>query len=147
MTTTVYLASFKGTHAGWKGLFNRLVRWVTKSAYSHSELTIGNPFEGAVPCLSSVGTDGGVRIKDMRLSPDEFDIVELPGVTPEAVIDFAWRHQCEPYDLVGCVRSVLPFVSREHPRKWFCSEVCATVIGHREPWRMHPGVLHMVESK
>ena len=62
-------------------------------------------------------------------------------------MNFVIEHRGRPYDLIGCVRSVLPFVSREHKTKWFCSEVCAAVIGHKEPWRMHPGVLHMVESK
>lgn len=147
MAEKVYLASFKGTHKGVQGLFNRFVRWATRSEYSHSELCIGDPFASAVPCLSSTGVDGGVRVKELRLSPEEFDLVELPGVTPEAVIDFAWKHQGEGYDVIGCVRSVLPFVGREHASHWFCAEVCAAVIGHREPWRMYPGVLHMVEDR
>jgi hypothetical protein len=143
----LYLASYKSTHAGWKGLINRAIRFFTKSQYSHSEICLGDPFAGPVDCLSSVGTEGGVRVKHMQLNPDKWDVIALPGVDESEFWNFVHHHKGRPYDLVGCVRSVLPFVSREHETKWFCSEVCATVIGHKEPWRMHPGVLHMVESK
>lgn len=143
----IYLASYKATQPGWKGLVNRAIRYFTKSIYSHSEICLGDPFNGPVECLSSVGTEGGVRLKTMQLSPEKWDVIALPHVSEGAFWSFVIEHKGRPYDLVGCVRSVLPFVSREHETKWFCSEVCATVIGHKEPWRMHPGVLHMVESK
>lgn len=143
----LHLASYKGTRPGWHGLVNRAIRFFTKSQYSHSEICLGNPFEGPVDCLSSVGTEGGVRIKRMQLDPAKWDVIALPGVSEGAFWNFLADNAGRKYDLVGCVRSVLPFVSREHKTKWFCSEVCATVIGHKEAWRMHPGVLHMVESK
>lgn len=145
----VYLASYKSTQAGWAGLFNRLIRWVTKSRYSHSELAIaqsGHPFDAPALCVSSSGVDGGVRLKSMRLAPEKWDLIELHHVTDTAVLDFLRTHKGHGYDYVGCVRSVLPFVSREHTTKWFCSELCAHVIGHAEPWRLHPGVLHAVEQ-
>ena len=144
---TLYLASYKGTRPGWHGLVNRAIRFFTKSIYSHSEICLGDPFAGPVDCLSSVGTEGGVRIKRMQLNPDKWDVIALPGVSEGAFWSFLADNAGRKYDLVGCVRSVLPFVSREHETRWFCSEVCATVIGHKEAWRMHPGVLHVVESK
>lgn len=145
--TVLHLASYKGTRPGWHGLVNRAIRFFTKSQYSHSEICLGNPFEARVDCLSSVGTEGGVRIKRMQLDPAKWDVIALPHVGEGAFWSFLGDNAGRKYDLVGCVRSVLPFVSREHETKWFCSEVCATVIGHKEAWRMHPGVLHMVESK
>ena len=141
----LHLASYKGTQPGWKGLVNRAIRFFTKSIYSHSEICLGDPFNGPVECLSSVGTEGGVRIKTMQLNPEKWDVIALPSVSDGAFWHFLADNAGRPYDLVGCVRSVLPFVSREHPDRWFCSEVCATVIGHGEPWRMHPGVLHAVQ--
>ena len=87
-----------------------------------------------------------MRGKKMQLNPADWDLVPMPNITENDVMYFLTQHKGEKYDLIGCVRSVIPFVSREHPEKWFCSEVCATLIGHAEPWRMHPGVLHMVES-
>jgi hypothetical protein len=142
--SNVYLASFKGTKPGWQGWVEHITRFFTKSIYSHSEICVGNPFEGAVLCISSVGTEGGVRGKVMQLDPKDWDVLPLATVYPQQVLNFLEQHRGEPYDLIGCVRSVLPFVGREHPTKYFCSEVCATVIGIQDPWRMHPGVLHMV---
>ena len=138
----VYLASFKGTHEGWKGLFNRVTRFFTKGPYSHSEICVGHPFDGAVLCVSSVGTEGGVRGKVMQLSREEFDILPLPTVYAQQVLNFLNEHKGQPYDLIGTVRSVLPFVSHEHETAYFCSEVCATIIGLKEAWRYHPNLLH-----
>lgn len=144
----VYLASYKSTHAGWMGVINRVIRFFTKSQYSHSELAIAStahPFEAPAVCVSSSGVDGGVRAKTMQLDPAKWDLIELHHVTASDVLGFLAEHKGQRYDFVGCVRAVLPFVSREHTTRWFCSELCATVIGHTEPWRLHPGVLHAVE--
>jgi hypothetical protein len=143
----VYLCSFKSTKKGWQGAVERITRFFTKSIYSHSEISIGNPFDGAVLCVSSVGTDGGVRGKVMQLSREEWDILPLPTVYPQMVLNFLNDNKGKGYDLIGCVRSVLPFVSHEHAEKYFCSEVVATIIGFSEPWRMHPGALHMVMTE
>ena len=146
--SNIYLASYKATHAGWAGVINRVIRFFTKSIYSHSELVIaasGHPFEAPAVCVSSAGLDGGVRAKTMQLNPAKWDLIELHHITAADVLDFLARHNGQRYDYIGCVRAVLPFVSREHHARWFCSELCAHVIGHTEPWRMHPGVLHAVE--
>lgn len=145
----VYLASYKATHPGLTGWINRTIRFFTKSIYSHSELavaTAGHPFDAPAVCLSSSGVDGGVRTKTMQLDPDKWDVIELPHVTVADLLVFFDKHRDQKYDYVGCVRAVLPFVSREHKDRWFCSELCATIIGYAEPWRMHPGVLHSVET-
>lgn len=149
MTTTpatpVYLASYKATQPGMLGLVNRAIRFFTKGPYSHSEIAIGNPFDAPAMCVSSVGTEGGVRAKTMQLNPAKWDLVEQPHITPADALAFLEKHRGKGYDYIGCVRAVLPFVSREHADHWFCSEVCAAIIGHPEPWRMHPNVLHAVE--
>lgn len=147
METKVYLASYKSTQKGWHGLVNRLIRWATKSEYSHSEICVGNPFLSVADCLSSVGSEGGVRIKSMQLSTDKWDIVELKSVKEKDVLAFYEANKGTKYDFIGCVRTMLPWVSREHENKFFCSEVAATIIGHKEPWRMYPGVLHVTEVK
>lgn len=141
---SVYLASFKGKKAGWQGAVERITCFFTKGPYSHSEIAIGNPFDGAVLCVSSVGTEGGVRGKVMQLDPKDWDVIPLATVYPQQVLNFLTENKGKGYDLIGCVRSVLPFVSREHADKYFCSEVVATIIGFPEPWRMHPNALHMV---
>jgi hypothetical protein len=141
---TIFLASYKGTLSGWKGLVNRGIRFFTKSIYSHSEICFGDPFASPVDCLTSTGLEGGVRIKRMMLNPAKWDLVALHNVSESDARNFFLENYGCPYDLTGTVRTVLPFVGREHPSRWFCSEVCAAVMGLSEPWRMHPGVLHSV---
>lgn len=143
-TATVYLASYKSTRPGWPGAVNRAIRICTNSLYSHSEICVGNPFERAVHCLSSTSADGGVRIKLMQLNPAKWDIVALHSVNEATVWEFFARHHGEPYELDGAFRTVLPFVGRPQHHKWFCTEVCADVMGITEPWRMYPGILHTV---
>jgi hypothetical protein len=33
---------------------------------------------------------------------------------------------------------------REHPSKWFCTEVVAAIAGFKEPWRFSPADFHIV---
>lgn len=139
----VYLASYTATSKGALGIANRVIRFFTKGPISHSELCVGNPFDGAVLCVSS-DPKGGVRGKVMQLDRDRWILTAVPTIYPQQVINFLNDHKGQKYDWVGCVRSVLPFVSREHESKWFCSEVCATIIGLKDPWRFHPNALHCV---
>lgn len=143
---TVYLASYKGTRQGLKGLTSRLIRVATKSIYSHTELCVGHPFNGPVDCLSAERRPG-VRIKRMALAPAKWDLIPLPTLSADSVHAFYAQYKGQRYDLIGTVRTLLPFVGREHADKWFCSEVAAHVMGYPEAWRMHPGVLHAVATK
>ena len=83
----IYLASYKSIRPGVYGITNRLIRYGTRSIYSHSELCIGNPFESQVLCVSASGVDGGVRGKVMQLNPDSWDILPLPWVSEQRVLD------------------------------------------------------------
>jgi hypothetical protein len=142
----IYLASHKGKSKGFNRCIERVICWATRSEYSHTEICVGNPFDGVVLCVSSVDAEGGVRGVRMQLSPADWDIVAMPWVSERSVKDFLTQHHGCKYDFIGCVRSVLPFVSREHPEKWFCSEVAGTIIGIKDAWRFPPGDLHSVIS-
>ena len=147
--STVYLASYRGQEKGVNGLLSRLIKFFTKGDYSHTEICVGQPFDGAVLCVSSVKAEGGVRGKVMQLTRDEWDVIPLATVYPQQVVNFLNEHKGEPYDTIGAVRSVLPFVGRQHPTDWFCSEIAATIIGIKDPWRWHPSALEalMTERK
>lgn len=144
MSEMVYLASYKSVHKGWTSLINRGIRWLTKSRHSHTEVCIGNPFESAVPCVSSSGVEGGVREKVMQLSPDKWDIQPMPWVRSETVRAFLAEHEGEKYDYLGSGRFLLPFLLREHPSRWFCTEVAAEIAGYNEPWRFNPADFHII---
>jgi len=141
---TIYLASYKGTHKGWQGWFNRGIRWLTHSIYSHTEICIGHPFEGPVHCISSSGVDGGVRAKRMQLNAENWDVLPMLWVKEEAVWAFLLDHKGSGYDLIGCGRFLLPFLLREHPTRWFCTETVAAIAGFKEPWRFSPADFHII---
>lgn len=142
----VYWASYKGTHAGLAGVVNRGIRRATSSPYSHTELCIGNPFEGVVPCLSSSGVDKGVRRKDMQLSIDKWDIVDLPWVDVNDVCRRFASIQGHPYDFLGVTRFAAPLIApiRQHPTAWFCTEACLFMLGLApdSEWRFDPASGH-----
>jgi hypothetical protein len=139
-----YLCSYKGTHSGWQGLVNIGIRTLdARTIYSHSEAAIGNPFQSAVPCVSASGVDGGVRRKVMRLSPARWDILPMPWVTEENVTDWEVEHRGKGYDHAGVGRFVLPFLLREHPDLWFCSETVMDIAGYPDAFRFTPATAHV----
>ena len=95
--STVYLASYKATSKGVLGIANRVIRFFTKGQISHSELCVGNPFEGAVLCVSS-DPNGGVRGKVMQLDRDRWEVTPAPTVYAQQVINFLNDHRGEGYD-------------------------------------------------
>jgi hypothetical protein len=142
----VYWASYKGTHAGLAGVVNRGIRRATSSPYSHTELCIGNPFEGVVSCLSASGVDHGVRRKDMQLNPDKWDILELHWADANDVSRRFAAIQGHPYDFWGTSRFAAPLIApvRQHPTAWFCTEACLFMLGlvPNEEWRLDPASGH-----
>lgn len=134
-------AFYKGTRPGLAGIYNRLVRWWTKSPYSHVELVFydGERLTGWLAASAS-NMDGGVRTKVIDFDPARWDFIELP----EVLEDRAWQWFCEhdgaPYDLVGNLQFVLAPIPHSQ-RRWFCSEAVAAALGIPDPWRYSPGTL------
>ncbi|MDX9716272.1 MAG: hypothetical protein RBT67_02760 [Thauera sp.] len=111
-----------------------LIRWWTKSPYSHCELVI----DGLA--YSSSVMDGGVRSKRIEFDPDHWDFVDLPWAEktralrhfhttvgePYGWLDLLWRQVFNhPGDAVGA----------------FCSEWCAAALGLSHPQQYSPGKL------
>lgn len=136
-----YLCAYKGTHPGWQGLVNRGIRFATASKYSHTEISIGNPFASPVLCVSASGVDGGVRGKIMQLSPDKWDIFPVPWVAEKDVHDFLAEYDKCGYDYLGTGRFAFPFLLREHKNLWFCSESSGHILKFADPWRYDPATI------
>ena len=132
---TLRAAFYKGTHAGLPGVYNRLVRWWTRSSYSHVELIL--PFAAA----SSSAMDGGVRFKKIDFDPALWDFVELPLDLATGAEAWFNKHYGQGYDYLGNVHFVLSAVG-DDKRKWFCSESVAAALGMPNPERFDPGTLH-----
>jgi hypothetical protein len=135
-------AFYKGTHAGMPGVYNRLVRWWTRSPYSHVELIFfdGGP-GGDSQAASSSYMDGGVRFKWFTFDPVLWDFVDLPDALILPALAWFDAYEGAAYDLLGNVHFVLSAVGDDR-RKWFCSEAVAAALGMPDPERFDPGTLH-----
>lgn len=122
-----------------------LIRWWTKSPYSHCEVIIDGLMFSAHP------REGGTRFAAIpNMSPDDWDILYVPtGPTEDRMLlDFCHAELGCKYDWFGIIFSQIIRLQREHKSKWFCSEVCAAVIQrlglmrNAKPCTFSPGKLH-----
>lgn len=134
------LALYKGTRPGIPGLYNRLVRWWTRSKFSHAELIFGDGM-----AASSSFADGGVRFKRIDFDPAHWDFVDVAGDEAAARQWFTDRVGAG-YDLLGNVGFVLGFV-RDASDKWSCAESIAAALGYPDPWRYSPAILHSAATQ
>jgi hypothetical protein len=137
----VYL--FKGT-----ALVSKLIRWQSRSEYSHAAIGDGTHVWEAV--------GSGVRklhVEDLpthysRVHCDKFTVPMTP-VQEEGVVHFLNKQIGKPYDMTMVIRFLTRNQAhRESRGKWFCSELVAAALGkaqpvlHRiEPWAVSPGML------
>lgn len=144
MTEKVYLALYKGKKSG-KGVkvqLARLTDWairkITRGQYSHCEIAIdlGGKFE----CYSSSLRDGGVRCKLIYLTPDKWDLIELPDHMAQQARELYRQTLGAKYDVLGLFGVVLKCHSGSL-KKWFCSEWCAQVLDLEKPAQYSPNSL------
>jgi len=128
-------AFYKGTRPGLAGIYSRVVRWWTKSDYSHVELVLSTD-----RAWSSSFEDGGVRCKPIDFDPARWDLVDLPPALEQAAEAWFEEHRGAGYDLVGNLQFVLSPIPHSR-RRWFCSEAVAAALGIPDPWRYSPGAL------
>ncbi|WP_343560424.1 hypothetical protein [Kiloniella sp. b19] len=133
-----YLAFYKGTGKWW----NKLIRLWTRGPYSHCEIVTSKPnsWRKTAQSLSASEWDGGVRKKTIDFTTDNWDLIPV-------AIDCDRLSQAKgeigaKYDWVGILFSQILPLSREHPDKWFCSELAAFVIGLPDPHHFSPNSLY-----
>lgn len=116
---------------------NALVRWWTKSAYSHCELVLPSG-----ECVSSSLMDGGVRTKMIDLDPAKWDVIDVPWANEVTVMFHLGRTDGQPYDWWAMIGSML-FNRRSHATKAaFCSEWCAEALALPNPEIHNPQTLY-----
>lgn len=113
------LAFYKGQG----NFFDALVRFVTRSEYSHCELVIGDL------CWSASPRDGGVRRAVINLQSGRWDVIDIEGNEAAADLWFKSREGAG-YDWIGLLRTVIPFFPHSKT-KYFCSEACGAALGLR----------------
>jgi len=127
---SIQLALYKGRGT----LFNALIRWWTKSPYSHCELVINGT------CYSSSIRDGGVRGKVMALPAHSWDVIDLPWADEYAAQQWFDAHAHDKYGFADLLLCQLLGMRRDG-RGVFCSEACAAALGLPDPTKYGPGEL------
>lgn len=129
-----------------RSFFAGLIRWWTGSPYSHCELLFD---DGRM--FSSHIKDHGTRYMNPGvLRANEWDVVLIPATLEQeiAVHVFCDNELNCGYDWWGILCSQVLRLQRSHPRKWFCSEVCAAALQRMgmlpmaKPCTFSPGKLY-----
>lgn len=123
-------------------LFDRLIRLWTRSRFSHCEIVLRR--EGGQALLFSASPrDGGVRKVWRVLDPSRWECVTVRGHGLDALslATFIGKTVGAKYDWAGIFGSQLFAAGFQKQKRWFCSEICAEVLGLPEPQRYSPEAL------
>jgi len=111
--------------------FDKLIRWWTsssfdgdwKKSYSHCEILFSSGY-----MFSASQYENKTRFKYFNEKSTSWDsITVLTDTEDEAIIqDFCRSINGKKYDYLGILGFV--FGNRDHPNKWFCSEVCTRAL-------------------
>lgn len=136
------VALYVGDHAGDDWLVRRtcrVIRWVQKGPYrmvTHVEAILEEYDDGSVKIASSSLRDGGVRSKQVKLTPGNWVIIDVPLWDVERARAWFALHDGQPYDWRGAAATQLPGYGRE--REWFCNEAVGASVGLRHPENFGP---------
>lgn len=128
-------AFYRATRPGVQSIYSRLVRLIDRGPYSHCELVFSDGLSASASWM-----DGGVRFKRIDYDPAHWDVIDLPPALEPYARDWFEFNEGAPYDLLGNLRFVLPWLP-DSSRGWFCSEAMAAALKLKEPWRYGPNGL------
>lgn len=123
-----YLAFYKGT-GRWD---DRLIRFFTRSAYSHVELLLAGDHDHQkrpVAAISASGRDGGVRRKEIDFRSGRWDVVPVLGWAHDDAWNFAFSKLGDGYDWLAIALTFVLPLRLQSKNRWFCSELCAHAVG------------------
>ena len=139
-------AHFKGWASGKGTWIDWCIRFATRSKYSHVEIILGYPEfpngQTVFECFSSSARDGGVRLKNIHLREDRWDLVTTHWPGDETKHDGFFSYLGLKYDYIGIFLSQTLNLARHDKRRWFCSEICAGYLGLSQPQTYSPSRLY-----
>lgn len=143
-----YLACYKGKKQGkdLKTLLFKSLDWLVRKAtggeYAHCEIVVKR-IDGQFDCYSSSLRDDGVRCKTMSLPSEKWDLIPIQ----QDYLSLIYRLNThfgatkgQKYDYWGAI-GVVWQIGRQRPKRWFCSEWCAEVLGLENPAQYSPNSL------
>lgn len=124
---------------------SKLIRWWTKSPYSHCELIFNNGLSFSA-FVEEFKTDFKSNIHD----DNDWDIIELPFDKEMEYKIYQWclsEKDCT-YDVIGILFTQIVPLSFQNPWWWFCSELCCAalqqggMLPNLVPHELSPGGLY-----
>jgi len=115
--STVRVAFYKG-----KGrFFDKLIKWWTKSDYSHVELLLGSEM------FSASSYSNLVRWTFHNRDESKWDYYDVPTERPltKELVKSLVGHK---YDWLGIMFSIVVPLGLHSSNKYFCSEICSDVL-------------------
>jgi hypothetical protein len=107
---------------------NKIVRWWTKSIYSHAELVLpdGITYLGISPFLKSKVASR----KKLLIDYSEWDVVDLQIAQEQLdiIMEFFEDTKGQGYDWVGMLLSQFLPCKIKHRERWYCSEWIAYAL-------------------
>lgn len=136
------VALYVGDHAG-DGISIRLGWWLTRlgqkgqlGIVTHVEAIHAEHQDGSVTIASASLRDGGVRSKDVTLTPGSWMIVDVPQWSLQQCQAWFAVHDGELYDVRGALATMLPGAGVWN--RWFCNEAVGASIGLMQPGTFGP---------
>ena len=78
-----------------------LIAWWTRGPYSHIELVFER--DGKNLCASASPRDGGIRLKEIELDPNHWDIIEIEGYDEEKAFGGSPAEQAQNMTSLACL--------------------------------------------
>ena len=122
-----------------------------RRGFCHVELVFSDGMSFSSTTLDPGDGDDGVRFKDIRYSGGvekwAFHRLTVSEYAERAMRAAAEVLEGAPYDKGGVLRFLFPWL-KEHPKRYFCSEVVVTVLqaggvlpASVKPWKVSPNAL------
>lgn len=139
----VTVALFQGP-----GLVSRLIRWQTRSAYSHAAIVLPN--NSVYESREGIGVRQLPRLEPKNGEQIDFFAVEVTETQLAEITEFLKRQLGKRYDWTMVARFITRRQeSRSTSDKWFCSELVfaafkvagVILLRDTDPWEVSPGLL------
>lgn len=115
---------YRANYSNW---FGKQIARFTKGEFSHVEIMFSDGL-----CFSSVSEEKGVRIKEMEVTPEEWEIIDIGHKDIEGQVkEYCMQFVGKKYDWLGILGFILsPIYDRIYgkPEKYYCSEIVTEVL-------------------
>jgi len=143
----VLVAFYKANNpfANW---IDKLIAWWTRGPYCHSEIVIEDKTSPTgYRMYSSLGTEGGVRIKPHVIDTELWDYVEVTVYDKQRIISFYEMILGSKYDWTGIIFSQIVRLGVDNQKRWFCSESNTKALQiagctNKNVWLLKPEMTH-----